>query len=66
MDNIEALLAARYLAARLSLDDALLVARLAFYTLVRVAVLIVVASLIWVPVGVWIGLNPRWTVRAPR
>ena len=59
-----ALLAARYLAARLSLDDALLVARLAFYTLVRVAVLIVVASLIWVPVGVWIGLNPRWTARA--
>ncbi|MGK6322572.1 ABC transporter permease [Sphingomonas sp. DT-51] len=59
-----ALLAARYLAARLSLGDALLVARLAFYTLVRVAVLIVVASLIWVPIGVWIGLNPRWTARA--
>jgi NitT/TauT family transport system permease protein len=29
-------------------------------TLVRVAVLIVIASLIWVPVGVWIGLRPRW------
>ncbi len=59
-----ALLAACYLAARLSLDDALLVVRLAFYTLVRVAVLIVAASLIWVPVGVWIGLHPRWTARA--
>jgi NitT/TauT family transport system permease protein len=59
-----ALLAARYLAARLSLGDVLLVVRLAFFTLVRVAVLIVAASLIWVPVGVWIGLNPRWTARA--
>ncbi|MCM6772349.1 ABC transporter permease subunit [Nocardia sp. CDC159] len=28
-------------------------------TLVRVLVLLVVCSLIWVPVGVWIGLNPR-------
>ena len=32
---------------------------LGFYTLARVLVLIAVASLIWVPVGVWIGLNPR-------
>ncbi|MBY9062905.1 ABC transporter permease subunit [Sphingomonas yunnanensis] len=59
-----ALLAVRYLAARLSLADALLVVRLALYTLVRVAVLIVAASLVWVPVGVWIGLHPRWTARA--
>ena len=28
-------------------------------TLTRVAVLIVLASLIWVPIGVWIGLRPR-------
>ena len=28
-------------------------------TLVRVVVLIVLASLIWVPIGVWIGLRPR-------
>ncbi|MBB3347836.1 NitT/TauT family transport system permease protein [Sphingomonas sp. BK069] len=59
-----ALLAARYLAARLSPSDACLVLRLAFYTLVRVAVLIVAASLVWVPIGVWIGLRPRWTARA--
>jgi NitT/TauT family transport system permease protein len=26
----------------------------------RVAVLIIVASLIWVPIGVWIGLRPPW------
>jgi NitT/TauT family transport system permease protein len=28
-------------------------------TLLRVAVLIALASLIWVPIGVWIGLRPR-------
>ena len=32
---------------------------LGLYTLARVLVLIAIASLIWVPVGVWIGLNPR-------
>jgi NitT/TauT family transport system permease protein len=32
-------------------------------TLARVIVLIVLASLVWVPIGVWIGLRPRWTVR---
>jgi NitT/TauT family transport system permease protein len=29
------------------------------FTLVRVAVLIALASLIWVPIGVWVGLRPR-------
>ena len=29
-----------------------------FYTLIRVVVLIALASLIWVPIGVWIGLRP--------
>ncbi len=29
----------------------------------RVLVLIALAALIWVPVGVWIGLNPRWAGR---
>jgi len=30
-----------------------------FITLVRVAVLIVLAAQIWVPIGVWVGLRPR-------
>ena len=30
-----------------------------FITLLRVAVLIAVASLIWVPIGVWVGMRPR-------
>jgi NitT/TauT family transport system permease protein len=33
-------------------------------TAVRVLVLIVIASLIWVPIGVWIGLRPRLADRA--
>jgi NitT/TauT family transport system permease protein len=32
---------------------------LGLLTLLRVAVLIALASLIWVPVGVWVGLRPR-------
>jgi NitT/TauT family transport system permease protein len=36
---------------------------LGFYTLVRVLVLIALAALLWVPAGIWIGLNPRWAGR---
>lgn len=36
---------------------------LGFYTLVRVLVLIAIAAVVWVPVGVWIGMNPRWSDR---
>jgi NitT/TauT family transport system permease protein len=32
-------------------------------TLLRVVVLIAVASAVWVPIGVWIGLRPRWATR---
>ena len=33
------------------------------YTLARVLLLIALAALVWVPVGVWIGMNPRWSGR---
>jgi NitT/TauT family transport system permease protein len=33
--------------------------RLGFFTFLRVVVVVVVSSVIWVPVGVWIGFNPR-------
>ncbi len=33
------------------------------YTLGRVLVLIAAASLLWVSVGVWIGMKPRWAGR---
>jgi NitT/TauT family transport system permease protein len=32
---------------------------LGFLTLIRVAIVVLVSSLIWVPVGVWIGFNPK-------
>jgi NitT/TauT family transport system permease protein len=37
---------------------------LGLLTLLRVMVLMVLASLIWVPVGVWLGLRPHWARRA--
>jgi NitT/TauT family transport system permease protein len=36
---------------------------LGLYTLARVILLLVAAALVWVPVGVWIGMNPRWASR---
>ena len=32
-------------------------------TATRVALLTLLASLVWVPIGVWIGLNPKWSQR---
>ena len=33
---------------------------LGLITLARVVVLMVLATLVWVPIGVWLGLRPRW------
>jgi NitT/TauT family transport system permease protein len=33
---------------------------LGLFTLTRVVVLVAIASAIWLPLGVWIGLRPRW------
>jgi NitT/TauT family transport system permease protein len=41
--------------------EAVHVAGLAAITLVRVLVLIALASLVWVPIAVWIGLRPRYS-----
>ncbi len=43
----------------ISLDEFRHALLLTFYTLIRVVVLIALATLFWVPVGVWIGLRPR-------
>src|ERR1700736_466970 len=42
-----------------SLREALLVCGLAFLTMLRVFILIGLASVIWVPIGVWVGMRPR-------
>ncbi|WP_122666235.1 ABC transporter permease [Pseudomonas viridiflava] len=48
-----------FIGSMLGVDEVINVFGLGLATLARVAVLIVLASLVWVPVGVWIGLNPR-------
>jgi len=47
-----------YVRASLGLDDALAAAWCGLLTLIRVVVLIAIASAIWVPIGVFIGLRP--------
>ncbi len=53
----------QYLSATLSPSDVLAAAGYGFMTLARVIVLIALASLIWVPIGVWIGLRPKLAER---
>jgi NitT/TauT family transport system permease protein len=47
------------LIVRTSFEDACVVVGLAFITMLRVFVLIALASLLWVPIGVWVGMRPR-------
>ncbi|MBO0753210.1 MAG: ABC transporter permease subunit, partial [Bradyrhizobiaceae bacterium] len=49
---------ADYVLANLGIDDVISAFGLGFFTLARVAILIAIASMVWVPVGVWIGLRP--------
>lgn len=48
-----------YVAATLSLVDVATTVGLTLITMVRVVVLLALATLFWVPIGVWIGLRPR-------
>ncbi|TPG54089.1 ABC transporter permease [Sphingomonas glacialis] len=52
-----------FLHQTLSLGDAWAALRFGLITLLRVIVLIILASFVWVPIGVWVGLRPRWTSR---
>ena len=56
-------LTARYVMHYLVWRDAVTAVLLACVTMIRVIVLIALASLIWVPIGVWIGLRPAWAER---
>ncbi len=51
----------RYAGSVLSLDDLRTAASNGALTLLRVAILIVIASAIWVPIGVFVGLRPKLT-----
>ncbi|MGO1079436.1 ABC transporter permease [Inquilinus sp. CA228] len=48
-----------FVATELSWGDAGEALLLGFYTLIRVVVLIALATVVWVPIGVWVGLRPR-------
>ncbi len=50
---------ARYVLARVPPHEVLHVAELGLVTLLRVVVLIALASAIWVPIGVYVGIRPR-------
>jgi NitT/TauT family transport system permease protein len=52
-----------YVVTSLDLREIVTVFGLGLITLGRVLVLIAIASLIWVPIGVWIGLRPAWSQR---
>ena len=52
-----------YLSATLRPSDVVSAIGYGFVTLARVVVLIALATLIWVPVGVWIGLRPKLAER---
>jgi NitT/TauT family transport system permease protein len=50
-------------AAHIGWRDLAEVVLLGFYTLIRVVLLIALATLLWVPIGVWLGLRPAWSRR---
>jgi len=47
------------LIANTSIGEAVAVCGLALLTMLRVLILITLASLVWVPIGIWVGLRPR-------
>ncbi|HMM46866.1 MAG TPA: ABC transporter permease subunit [Thiobacillaceae bacterium] len=51
------------LVAGIGIDEVLHVLLLGLFTLLRVAVLLVIALVVWVPLGVLIGLRPRLAAR---
>ena len=52
-----------YVATTLTLADVGRVFVLTIYTMIRVFILIILASIFWVPIGVWIGLRPKLASR---
>jgi NitT/TauT family transport system permease protein len=48
-----------YFVGEITLGDVGTTLLLGFLTLVRVIVLIAIASVVWVPIGVWVGTRPR-------
>jgi NitT/TauT family transport system permease protein len=49
-----------YIATELNWDEVGRVFVLTFYTFLRVSLLMLLATIVWVPISVWVGLRPRW------
>lgn len=56
---VAAITVARFILVHVTLGELKHVLLLGTFTAARVMVLIAICSLIWVPIGVWIGLRPR-------
>ncbi len=52
-------LTVQYIATEVGWEEVAHVFVLTFYTLVRVFLLILLASVIWVPISIWVGLRPH-------
>jgi NitT/TauT family transport system permease protein len=53
-----------YVSATLAWSDLGEAMLLGTYTMIRVIALMIIATLVWVPIGVWLGLRPNWARRA--
>lgn len=49
-----------FIFTRVNYDELWHVFVLGIFTALRVLVIVIISTLIWVPIGVWIGLRPRW------
>ena len=56
--------AVTFAAAELAWNDLGEALLMGLITMVRVVILMILASLVWVPIGVWLGLRPTWARRA--
>ena len=53
----------RYIATTLTWGDVGQAVVLSLCTMVRVVVLIILATIVWVPIGIWVGLRPKLASR---
>ena len=53
----------RYIRAEAGWSEVVHVFVLGLWTMLRVIILIALAAVVWVPIGIWIGMNPLWAGR---
>jgi NitT/TauT family transport system permease protein len=54
-----AIVLTHFIATKVSLSETLEVLLYGLITAIKILILIVIASIIWIPIGVWIGLKPK-------